>query len=87
MLDRVCEFLVAPEDVIAAAAGLSAIGARMEELYGCVRGFAGAAAGTPAASAVEALQRDHGHRRGPAPAPSAQRPSKPGEGSGTTVLS
>jgi len=49
------EFLVTPEDVIAASARLSSISAGVDEVCGYVRGCAGAAAGTPAEGAAEAM--------------------------------
>ena len=42
------EFLVTPEDVIAASGRLSVIGGGVEELCGHLQSCAGAAAGTPA---------------------------------------
>jgi hypothetical protein len=51
----VSEFLVTPEDVIAAAGTLSTIGPGVEDLFGYVRGCAGAAAGTPADAALEGM--------------------------------
>ncbi|HWF74441.1 MAG TPA: hypothetical protein VG186_13920 [Solirubrobacteraceae bacterium] len=51
------EFVVTPEDVIAASGRLSAIRVGVQELCGYVRGCAGAAAGTPAEAAVEDLLR------------------------------
>jgi hypothetical protein len=49
------EFLVTPEDVIAASGRLSAIGTGVEELCGYVRGCAGAAAATPAEGAFDGM--------------------------------
>ena len=49
------EFLVTPEDVIAASGRLTAIGAGVEELGGHLRGCAGAAAGTSAEGAFDDL--------------------------------
>ena len=49
------EFLVAPEDLIAASGRLTAIGCEVDELYGHLSGCAGAAAGTPTEGAFEDL--------------------------------
>ena len=49
------EFLVTPEDVIAASGRLSVIGGGVEELCGHLQSCAGAAAGTPAEAAFEGM--------------------------------
>jgi hypothetical protein len=49
------EFLVMPEDVIAASARLTAIGCEVDELFGHLTGCAGAAAGTPTEDAFDDL--------------------------------
>jgi hypothetical protein len=55
MLPLVSEFLVAPEDVSAAAGRLGAISGGVDELCGHLRGCAGAAAQTPAEGAFDAM--------------------------------
>ena len=49
------EFVVAPEEVIAASARLTAIGSEVEDLYGHLSGCTGAAAGTPTEGAFDDL--------------------------------
>jgi hypothetical protein len=55
MLRVMSEFLVAPEDVIAAAGRLGAISGGVDDLCGHLRGCAGAAAHTPAEGAFDAM--------------------------------
>jgi hypothetical protein len=49
------EFLVTPEDVVAASARLTAIGYEVDALCGHLSGCAGAAAGTPTEGAFDDL--------------------------------
>jgi hypothetical protein len=57
MLDAAAmsEILVTPEELAAVSARLGSIGAGVEQVCGYVRGCAGAAAGTPAEGAVDAM--------------------------------